>query len=194
MAAIIAFKAPRRTVRYLSYGAIAALILAPLAVFLPVDELYAQTGTMVPASWLHRIAIWQAAGSQIPAGLPFGFGADYARMWHETAPMVSVPGVAVPLSTMPNHPHNLFLQVWLELGLPGVIALGGFLYFGGRTFSGAALQKPIIAAAAGAFSAILVSLLVEGSLWQVWRFAAMGIAAMGVGLAHSIHVNWSRLS
>lgn len=193
-AAIIAFRTPRSTVRVLSFLAIAALTFAPLAAFLPVEAIFAQFANIAPPSWLHRLAIWQAAGSQIPAGLPFGFGADYARIWHETAPMVTVPGSPVPMSVMPNHPHNLFLQIWLELGLPGVAAFGAFIYFGGRAVRAADLQKPIIAASAGAFAAILVSVLVEGSLWQVWRFAAMGIAAMGVGLAHSIHVNWSRLS
>lgn len=192
-AAIIAFKAPRMTVRGLSFIALAALFGAPLAAFTPVDAVFAFGEGWAPSSALHRVAIWQAAAERVPDGLPFGFGADYARMWKETAPQIMVPGVAEPMSVIPNHPHNLYLQIWLELGLVGVLSFGGFLYWGAIAFSRANLEKPVIAAAAGAFAAIIVSTLVETSLWQVWRFAAMGLAAMGVGLAHSLHMNWSRV-
>lgn len=192
-AAIIAFKAPRATVRGLSFLALAALILAPLAVFIPVDAVIALGEGWAPSSALHRIAIWHAAAERIPAGFPFGFGADYARIWKDAADTISVPGAAAPLSVMPLHPHNLYLQIWLELGIPGVLAFGGFLYWGAAAFARAGLEKAVIAAAAGAFAAVLASTLIETSLWQVWRFAAMGLAAMGVGLAHSLHMNWSRV-
>ena len=192
-AAIIAFKAPRATVRGLSFLAVAALLLAPLALFLPVEEIFALGEGRLPSSWLHRVAIWQAAAAEALSGLPFGYGADYARIWKETAPVVAVPGSPIPLTVSPNHPHDLYLQIWLELGLPGVLSFAAFLFFGAKSFARANLQKPVIAAAAGAFAAVFASTLVETSLWQVWRFAAMGLAAMGVGLAHALHVNWSRI-
>lgn len=192
-AAVVAFKAPKRTVQGLGLLAAAALILAPVAAFIPVERVFALGDGLLPSSWLHRAAIWQASAAKIVEGLPFGFGADFSRIWKETAPLVVVPGAAAQLSVIPNHPHNLFLQIWLELGLPGVLGFAGFLYWGSQSFARAELQKPVIAAAAGAFAAVFASMLVETSLWQVWRFAAMGLAAMGVGLAHSLHVNWARI-
>lgn len=192
IAAVIAFKAPRATIMSLCALALAALIGAPLMAFAPVDQVFTAAGGGLPASWLHRLAIWQTAAERIPEGLPFGFGADFARVWNETAPMIDVPGVRKLLSTMPNHPHNLFLQIWLELGVPGVLAFGGFLFWGARAFARANPPRPVVAAAAGAFAAVFASTLVEGSLWQVWRFAAMALAAMGVGLAYSLHTVWAR--
>jgi GT2 family glycosyltransferase/O-antigen ligase len=187
-AAVIAFKAPKSTVTALVFAALAALFLSPFAALLPVERILAAGDGVIPPSWLHRVAIWQASGAAIPDCLPFGCGADYARTWKETAPRIDVPGAPFPLSVIPNHPHNLHLQIWLELGLPGVLGFAGFLYWGGRAFARADLQVSIIAAASGAFAAVLMSTLVETSLWQVWRFAAMGLAAMGVGLAHSMEV------
>lgn len=192
-AAIIAFKAPRRTVLALSWTAFGALCLAPLLAFLPVDMILEAGGGRLPASWLHRVVIWQASAEQIMGGLPFGYGADYARVWTQTAPTVLVPGAPQPLPVISIHPHNLFLQIWLELGVPGVIGFGGFLVWGGRALAQANLEKPITAAATGAFAAILASMMVETSLWQVWRFAAMALAGMGVGLSYSLHMNWSRV-
>lgn len=192
LAAIIAYKAPRATIYALAGLALATLILAPLARFIPVDAVFAAGEGWAPPSFLHRVAIWQAAAERLFEA-PLGFGADFARIWKESAPEILVPGAGAPLSLSPNHPHNLYLQIWLELGLPGALMFGGFVFFGARSFARADLQKPVIAAAAGAFAAIYASTLVETSLWQVWRFAAMGLAAMGVGLAHALHMNWSRV-
>ena len=100
--------------------------------------------------------------------------------------MVDVPGAPVLLSVSPNHPHNVFLQIWLELGLPGVAATAAFIWFGLSALMRAQLSRAVGAASAGAFVAIVVSVMVEGSLWQVWRLAAMALAASGVALAHML--------
>jgi O-antigen ligase len=138
------------------------------------------------ASSLHRLAIWKAAAREALSCLPFGCGADYARMWHASAPTVIVPGEPAALSVIPIHPHNVFLQVWLELGVPGVAAFAAFIWFGLAALLRAKLSKAVGAAAVGAFVAILVSVMVEGSLWQVWRLCAMALAASGAAIAHML--------
>ncbi|MHA7873591.1 MAG: hypothetical protein ACX939_14680, partial [Hyphococcus sp.] len=80
---------------------------------------------------------------------------------------------------------------WLELGLPGVISLALFIYFGGLTLRRASLPVPVLAACIGAAAAVAVSMLVEGSLWQVWRIAAMALAGMGIALSYSLHKVWN---
>lgn len=194
LAAAAAFAAPRPTLRAAGWGAIALLLAAPfLAALIPVEAIYARAQQSMSAdalaaasSSLHRFAIWRAVGQEAFSCLPFGCGADYARMWNDVAPMVTVPGTAEPLSVIPIHPHNVFLQIWLELGLPGVAATALFLYFSLAALTRAELSKAVSAAAAGAFVAVVISIQVEGSLWQVWRFAAMGLAAAGVALAHTL--------
>ena len=116
-AAIITLMAREVMVRMAGWGAIAVVVLAPaLAMLIPVEAIYSYVnahvsvdGQMILSSSLHRLAIWKATASQIWSGLPFGHGADYARIWKETAPMVMVPGAPGPLSVIPNHPHNVFL-------------------------------------------------------------------------------------
>ncbi|PQA88458.1 O-antigen ligase family protein [Hyphococcus luteus] len=194
VAVVIALPAPRTALRLTGWGAIALLLAAPfMAAMIPVDAIYARAqASMAPdalaaaSSSLHRLAIWHATGLESLSCLPAGCGADYARIWNDTAPLVEVPGAAPALSVIPIHPHNVFLQIWLELGLPGVAATALFLYFCLAALLRAQLSKAVSAAAAGAFVAIIVSILVEGSLWQVWRLAAMALAASGVALAHSL--------
>jgi O-antigen ligase len=87
---------------------------------------------------------------------------------------------------VPVHPHNVFLQTWLELGVPGVAALALFIWFGLQALLKAKFSKAVGAACVGAFAAIMISVMVEGSMWQVWRLAAMALAASGVALAHTL--------
>ncbi|WDI32575.1 O-antigen ligase family protein [Hyphococcus flavus] len=193
-AAVICLAAQRPVLRTAGWGAILFLLVSPfVAMLLPVEatfelarENYSKEVLAAATSALHRIAIWQAVGLKTLAGLPFGYGADFSRIWSETAPMVIVPGAPSPLSVIPTHPHNIFLQTWLELGVPGVAALASFLFFGLKALLRARLSKAVSAAVAGAFIAILISINVEGSLWQVWRFAAMALAASGIALAHAL--------
>ena len=193
-AALLALNAQRFTLKLVGGGAIALLLLAPLvASQIPVDVIYASAEKSLSpemlsqlSSSLHRLAIWKAVSIEAFSCQPFGCGADYARMWKETAPMVDVPGAPVALSVSPIHPHNVFMQLWLELGLPGVFAMAAFLWFGLATLLRARLSRAVGAAIAGAFVAILISVMVEGSLWQVWRLAAMALAASGVALAHML--------
>jgi len=186
-AAILALTAPRRALIVGGWILLALLFAAPALALLPVEQIFERFGSVTPASWLHRVAIWQSVAAGIPDGLPFGYGADYARIWRETAPLIDVPGSSIQLSLMPTHPHNVFLQIWLELGLPGVLTMAAAIYFSMRALLRAALPTVVITGIIGAVAAIAVSLMVEGSIWQVWRLAAMALAAMGVALSYSLY-------
>ncbi|NNL90170.1 MAG: O-antigen ligase family protein [Marinicaulis sp.] len=195
LTAIAAFKAPRNTLSAVMWATIVLLIMTPvLMAALPVDSILSAVKENLSvdrqaalSSTFHRLVVWNATANQIIAGLPFGHGADFARIWKETAGQVSVPGIAAPAPVIPLHPHNMYLQIWLELGLPGVLSLALFLFFGGRAFAAKDLPTPVVAAMSGAVTAILVSIMIEGSLWQVWRLAAMSLAGMGVALAYMLH-------
>lgn len=186
IAATVALMIPKIAIRVAGAVFLALLLLTPAMAFLPVEAIFEKFGG-APPSWLHRIAVWQSVAAHIPEGMPFGHGADYARIWKETAPLIDVPGSPVPLSVMPTHPHNVFLQIWLELGLPGVFAAAAFIFFGARLLDKTNLPTAVTVALIGAAGAISVSLLVEGSLWQVWRLAAIALAAMGVALSYSLY-------
>ena len=187
IACLFALKAPRGTLLFCGSAILVLLFAAPLLAFVPVEAVFERFGGVAPPSWLHRIAVWQSVAERASEGLPFGFGADYARLWKESAPMIEVPGAAQPLSVMPTHPHNVFLQIWLELGLPGVFAVAIFVACGMRILLRVRLPKVVAVAASGAAAAVTVSFMVEGSLWQVWRLAAIALAAMGVALSYSLY-------
>jgi O-antigen ligase len=170
----------------LGWTLIACLALAPLAALIPVQGAFAYFGETAPASWLQRLSIWKVSAARIFDGLPFGYGADSTRIWHKTTPMIDIPGAPGPLPASGVHPHNLFLQVWLELGLPGVIALGAFIYCAAAILMRAHFSRGVAAAIGGAVVVFFGTFMVGGSLWEVWRFASIALAAMGAALAHAL--------
>ena len=145
-------------------------------------------GERLPPSWHQRLAIWEASGQAIQGCLPFGCGADYSRALKESWAMIEIPGSPILVSTMPTHPHHLFMQLWLELGLPGVlIAVTGVVMSGRAVLAGGKLSTHAIAAGVAIVAAATFSSLVEASLWQVWRLCAVGFAFLGVWLSHFVN-------
>jgi hypothetical protein len=184
-AAAAAWAAPRTTLAALGASAALCVIAAPLAAAaLPAGDL-AEAYPAAPLSWLQRLFIWRSAGDAILACLPFGCGADSARSLAAIPTNLVVPGAGAPMVLTPIHPHNVFLQIWLELGIPGAaFALAG-AGAATRLLVRAKFARAVAAGIAGAGAATLVSFFVEASFWQVWRLAAIAIAAAGLALAHA---------
>ncbi len=176
--------ASRKAARVIVGLWIAAFALAPFAALIPADALIADYDGRAPASWLQRLMIWRAAAQSALDCLPLGCGVEYARSIHELGATIEIAGTDWPLSVMPLHPHSLFLQIWLELGVPGVALLALTVFFGGRAIMASGLGATERAAVAAVAAAFLVSALVETSIWQVWRVSALGLAAIFVGLSH----------
>ncbi|MCB2098187.1 MAG: hypothetical protein KDE05_11175, partial [Parvularculaceae bacterium] len=117
---------------------------------------------------------------------PFGCGADFSRALAADARLIEVPGAPGGLPAMPIHPHNAFLQMWLELGLPGVVAAASALIAAAISLYKLSMSRPAFAAICGALAASLISLLVEASLWQAWRLAVFGLAAFACAVAYRL--------
>ncbi len=140
-------------------------------------------------SWADRIDIWSfavARGSEKPW---FGWGYEASRQFDPH---------------IPNHPHSLSLQAWLELGVPGLILLAAlwFCIFwfmapgtaiaraepeGLRDIDApvvipagldAQLARPWFLAAAAGYLAIN---MVSFGLWRMWYYC-LGALAVGVAL------------
>jgi O-antigen ligase len=178
-----ALKAPQITLTILGAVILAALLLAPLAMFIPVELAITELSGRIPISWLQRLAIWRASGELAVGCLPLGCGADYARAVHALHEKIAIPGAPAPLSVMPVHPHNLFLQIWMEFGLPGFALFGAALVNAVRAARLAPLSRLETAALAASAASFLVSALVEASLWQLWRLSAPLLAGMFIAAA-----------
>jgi len=116
-----------------------------------------------PANF-HRLFIWRFATDNIWAYPWFGWGLDASRV---------IPGakelILWGVETMPLHPHNGALQVWLELGAVGAVTVT-ILVYKILSNTGSAFNL------AYAVSYLIYAMLSYGA-WQGWWFAAAWLVA-----------------
>ncbi len=67
----------------------------------------------VPRSWAHRIEIWTYAVERSLERPWWGWGYESTRLFEPIIPL---------------HPHNMSLQAWLELGIPGLLLLAAIWF------------------------------------------------------------------
>ena len=171
---------PRRGLLLVLVAAALPVLLMPLvAMTLPGTETMTgwETG---PASWRMRLIAWKATWGGVtdgPLGFLFGHGVEGARMLGARLGEVDIPGVAVTVQMVPTHPHNVYLQVWFDLGLVGVgLALAAFA-LGARALGRASLTRAEASAVAALAAMAAIFALTDASLWTLWRVIAPMLGA-----------------
>lgn len=145
-------------VRGLGVLAAALLVLAPVVVIELADSgVIANVSRALTASWVARLEIWTFAAQQIIANPFGGYGLDASRTF----------GTAIPL-----HTHDAPLQLWLELGVPGVIFAAGFWLLLARRIAGLSTRAPDGAAVGAASAAAYFTIgALSFGVWQEWWLA-----------------------
>lgn len=179
---IAAGGAPRGT-RFGLAGLAAVLILtlpSILGATLPRDV------SALPNSAAHRLLIWDFTAERIAQRPIFGWGMDSSRaipggtLRTDEATRVAF-GLTSPAAhhwfihaqMLPLHPHNLALQVWLELGAVGAVLMAMLL-----AMLALACRTP---AACGAYAAALVISMLSYGAWQYWWVSGLLLAAVTAG-------------
>ena len=118
---IFLFMWHRRSV-WLVLAGIASLPFLPAV--LPASILHRVTsiGNMADSSTSYRVYIWRASVRMIRDHLLTGIGIGEGA-WFRIYPLYAYQGV----ETAP-HSHNLFMQIWLELGVVGIAVFVVFLF------------------------------------------------------------------
>lgn len=152
-----------------------AIVLAlPLA-------LGGQKAGLHEADWLfksarHRVIIWSTTAEETLKSPILGVGADASRKAMHAA--MKQKGRKQKFGRMmvgyANHAHNVYLQVWYELG---AIGAGLFLALGLFALGAIARLERALQPAGLAF-AVTTALLIafSYSIWQTWFMGALGFA------------------
>lgn len=107
-----------------------------------------------------RIELWQSAAAMLREHPVFGVGLDqfYALRNQEGSRYIA-PEATVTSERFASHPHNLVLDIWLRMGLIGLIAFAALiLQFCRRAWSMRHEQRVLVAG----LLAVLVAALVHG--------------------------------
>ena len=124
-----------------------------------------------------RIVIWQATGAVTLDALPWGTGMGSSDVVSER-PFAKTLPPELWVGLRQTHAHNAFLNVLMELGIPGLIGMALIAFGLLRTLARLphSLYAPSMALAA---QVIMVDLVSHGA-WQAWWFTAimLGILAL----------------
>ena len=124
----------------------------------------------LPFSWRHRLYIWHFVSEKIFEKPWLGWGYFSARYF---------PGggedFEVKMAKIPMHPHNIFLQLWLDFGIMGPALLTCLMIILHQKLRGWSQAKPM------GFALIVTYIYVElfsFSIWQSWWLAGTLIAVI----------------
>ncbi len=156
-------------------GGIIAALLALIMPLLPFGPLapahWRQALSGVKYSAMHRLYIWRFAAERIREHPFRGWGMNSSR---------AIPGGQTLLPTggqaMSLHPHNGLLQIWLELGVPGILLAAWLLCL--LFFSVARLEDRFARAAiAGMLTTGLGIACLSFGIWQNWWVSVLCLVA-----------------
>lgn len=156
------------------------LVLDRVAVAFVEDENVSTDGAdPVVGSVAHHYQIWRFAADRA-AERPFlGWGFNSSRM---------LPGghqlMAENAELLPLHPHNAVLQVWLELGVPGLLLLCFVLW---RTYMPPGWQdftRRELLTRTLTVSAVFIAASATFGIWQSWWLSAIALALASTSLWH----------
>lgn len=180
----VAYAAPRFAQILLIAGVLVVAVAIPLyPLLLPLIDSTLASWSINDFTLRHRFAIWEFAATRTMEQPILGWGLGASRV------IPGADGVAQQLGNgaevLPLHPHNALLQVWLELGLPGILlavaAIVAILAKSTRHIRG---RKETATVLTIIFATTLIAELSFG-IWQswwlvfLWVLAALTIAITG---------------
>lgn len=178
MVAVAVHWAPRVAPQALAVGLVLSSLAAPLAASAMLETPPVSTSIQhLQPSAYHRLLIWNFASQRIAERPLLGWGLDSSRAIPQGHGDAKLPSDAwAQGELLPLHPHNAALQIWLELGLVGLLLACALvavpIWRAGRQFA----DGWALAAALGSVTAISVVAFASFGIWQSWWLCAIWIA------------------
>ena len=181
---VLAVYSLKLTRRLLAVGWIVATLLAVPLGALPYELGWHHWTWLPPESVAARFYIWKYVADRVHEKPITGIGIRGMRALHMTIPAdAGDPSHAeyALKGRAARHPHNIYLQTWLELGAIGAVLL---LAIGLAALWQIRLLAPVPEAMAYALFAATGMIGLSGfELWQTWLLAAVALSWAAILLA-----------
>jgi|GEM_PF-2248604 len=172
------------------FNALAAGVLFSPVLASALGALAPSLAGTLPLSTQHRLLIWQVAYERVLERPLTGHGVNAVSSWKET--YASRPDLLEHLAPnmdhtrlIPNHPHNMGIEIWMDTGLVGAMLTSVLLVLVGRYIPAPEkLSLPVKLAAAGLFGAAVAYFAVSYSVWDESYWASVAIVLSGVIVLH----------
>jgi exopolysaccharide production protein ExoQ len=137
----------------------------------------------LPTSAVHRIKIWEFVAEKISERPLLGWGMNSSKHFSDGKNIVYSASGGYLGESLPLHPHNTILQIWVELGLPGVLIFLCLGYYFFRIIHQAAKPDLVKAIILGQFLTFFVFSSLSFGLWQAWWLCLLWFAVSFMKLA-----------
>ncbi len=172
---LLALRWPRAATPALALLLCLALLAAPL-LLRPAVIGWTTEEALVPsakqASFAHRVAIWDFVTGKIAERPLLGWGLDSSR---------AIPGgherYDANSELLPLHPHDMALQIWLELGLPGAFLGVALILALARRIGQLEERPPAEAFALAALATATINAAGGYDLWHPWWLCFLWLTA-----------------
>lgn len=158
--------------RICAFLAAACTVAAPLLVMAAHRLPVLADAIAGASSFGHRLRIWQYSVDKTLEHPLVGWGLDAARHLgtggYETGKNADL---------MPLHPHNIPLQIWLELGLVGAVLAAVFFAAAGVRASRLKPGRIALALVAGSMVSAICIIGLSYGAWQWWWLSTLWLAA-----------------
>lgn len=130
----------------------------------------------------HRLVIWHFVGTKALERPMKGWGLDASRSFpgsNDTVPVTTrtcQPPCSTQVEQLPLHPHNMALQWWLELGLPGAALGATILFWFFHLIPRVALDHIEEGLLVGQLTAASMIAALSYGAWQSWWLSTLVIA------------------
>ena len=132
--------------------------------------------TSIGGSIIHRLLVWEYVGSEILKKPLLGNGIGTSRLIGQNI-VLNIPNTNQEIrGGIPLHPHNSFLEIWLELGLLGIIGLS-FIWIKIIKF-GMNIRKNSFVIGTGVCTSIITIFVIYNlsfGVFQAWWMASIGL-------------------
>jgi exopolysaccharide production protein ExoQ len=168
--------------RFFKFILIVFVLSFPLAISLvpsagEIEDIFPN----LPDSVYPRIFIWQASAKYILDNPILGKGFNTSRAISKPSDRVEyyTTGVSnrgsVPI---PLHPHSAVMQIWLELGVFGIVLFLAFLLTTVKSIENGTSSIPKRAMAYGSFFSAFTIANTSYGIWQNWWISALWLTAI----------------
>jgi O-antigen ligase len=164
----------RATVRAIAIGWITVVLgILPLAHF-GYNSLKLQNASWLQTSAQERIRIWGDIAKLTLAAPIFGIGARSTQSLKAFAEKTAAKQASTSPPRLARHPHNVYLQVWYELGAVGAVL---FLVAGlVLIYQVSLLPEGIVPFGLATLTVGLVEIGSSFDIWQPWFFALLTLS------------------
>ena len=140
------------------------------------ERTYLWQETPVGGSIIHRLLVWKYVGKKIHDKPFLGHGAGTSRLIGQNI-VLNIPNTKIDIKgAIPLHPHNNFLEIWLELGLLGIIVMS-LLWIKIIKF-GINIRKKSYVLGTGVCTSIISIFIISNlsfGVFQAWWLASIGL-------------------